>query len=309
MSALTDAVAEYLAVRRAMGHKLERAEELLSQFMVHLDAIGATTVTVDNAVAWATAPVGASRAWMGIRLGVVRSFATWLQARDPSAQVPPPDAFGPRTIRRAAPYLYTDAEIEILMGTAGRIGRGLQRHTFPTLIGLLAVTGMRVGEAIGLDRDHVLWEEGRLLVEGAKFGKSRFVALHPTSLDALGEYARRRDHVVRAPRSPSFFVSNTGTRLIIQNVQRRFRVVARRAGLVARSERCRPRLHDFRHRFAVQTLTEWYAAGLDVGPRLPLLATYLGHTDPRSTHWYLTATPQLLALAAGRLDQAGRDAQ
>lgn len=304
MSALAEAVAEYLRVRRAMGHQLERAEALLGQFVAHLASVGATTVTVEEAVAWATMPVGGGRAWIGIRLGVVRSFATWLQARDPSAEVPPPDAVGPRGARRADPYLYTDEEIGALMDTGGRMSRGLQRHTFPALIGLLAVSGMRISEAIALDRDDICWEEGRLLVEGAKFGKSRYVALHQTSLDALGEYARRRDHVVRTPQSPSFFLSNAGTRLISVDVQRRFRVVARRAGMVARSERCRPRLHDFRHRFAVQTLTEWYAAGLDVGPRLPLLATHLGHTDPRSTYWYLTATPQLLALAAGRLGQA-----
>lgn len=112
---------------------------------------------------------------------------------------------------------------------------------------MLAVTGMRIGEAIGLDRDDICWEERRLLIERAKFNKSRYVALHPSSLDALAEYAKRRDAYLRAPRSPSFFVSNTGTRLTSQNVQHRFRVVARRAGLVARTERCRPRLHDFRH--------------------------------------------------------------
>lgn len=307
MSTLAVAVAEYLTVRRAMGHRLERAEELLSQFVAYLDAVGATTVTVDEAVAWATMPVGAGRAWMGIRLGVVRSFAAWLQARDPSTEVPPPDALGPRGTRRAVPFLYTDAESAALMQTAGRVSRGLQRHTFPTLIGLLVVTGMRISEAIGLDRDDIYWEEGRLLIEGAKFGKSRYVAVHPSSIDALAEYASRRDRVVHSPRSPSFFVSNAGTRLISQNVQHRFRIVARQAGLVARSERCRPRLHDFRHRFAVRTLTEWYAEGLEIGPRLPLLATHLGHTDPRSTYWYLTATPELLALAAGRLGQVGRE--
>ena len=154
---------------------------------------------------------------------------------------------GPRGVRRADPYLYTDAEIDAVMQIGGRVSRGLQRHTFPTLIGLLAVTGMRIGEAISLDCDNVLWEEGRLLIEEAKFGKSRYVALHQTSVDALAQYAQRRDRVVRVARSPSFFVSNAGTRLIRQNVERRFCVVARRAGLEARSERCRPRLHDFRH--------------------------------------------------------------
>lgn len=309
MSTVAEAVTEYLQVRRAMGHKLERAEVLLNQFVAHLDSVGATTITVEDAVAWAMLPAGASRAWMRIRLGVVRSFATWLQARDPSAQVPPADALGgARTIRRAVPYLYTEEEIGALMDTAARMSRGLQQHTFPTLIGMLAVTGMRVSEAISLDREDICWDQQRLLIKEAKFGKSRYVALRPSSLDALAEYAGRRDHIVGVPGSASFFLSNAGTRLIIQNVQRRFRLVARRAGLVARSERCRPRLHDFRHRFAVQTLTEWYASGVDIGPRLPLLATYLGHTDPRSTYWYLTATPELLALAAGRLGQAGRGA-
>ena len=244
---------------------------------------------------------------MAIRLGVVRGFATWLQARDLSTEIPTQDLLGPRGVRRAVPYLYTDDEIAALMDTAARMSRGLQRHTFPTLIGLLVVTGMRISEAVGLDGDDVCWDDGRLLVQGAKFGKSRFVAVDSTCLDALADYTRRRDRAVGVPRSPSLLVSNTGTRLINQNVQRRFRLVARRAGLVARAERCRPRLHDFRHLFAVRTLTDWYAAGVDIGPRLPLLATHLGHTDPRSTYWYLTATPELLTLAGGRLERAARE--
>ncbi len=309
MTALSDAVGDYINVRRAMGYKLERAEELLMQFVRHLEEVGATTITVDQAVAWATMPVGASRAWKGIRLSAARSFATWLQAREPATEVPPPDALGPRPVRRAVPYLYTDAEVAALMGAASTHLRGLQRETFPALIGLLGVTGMRVSEAIGLDRRHVLWDEGQLLIERSKFGKSRYVALHPSTLDALHAYARCRDERCRAPQSPSFFVSSAGTRLLYPNVQHRFALVARRAGLVARSERCRPRIHDFRHSFAVRTITTWYAAGLDIGPRLPVLATFLGHKDPRSTYWYLTATPELLALAAARLEQAGRDAR
>lgn len=307
MTALSDAVDDYLTVRRAMGYKLVRAEELLGQFVRHLEEVGVASITVDEAVAWATSPDGASRAWAGIRLSTVRSFATWLQPREPATEVPPPDVLGPNPVRRAVPYLYTDAEVAALMDTASRCLRGLQRYTFPTLIGLLAVTGMRASEAIGLDRSHILRDEGRLLIERSKFGKSRFVAVHPSTLEALGDYARRRDDLCRVPRSPSFFVSTSGTRLIYQDVQHRFGVVARRAGLVARSERCRPGLHGFRHSFAVRTLTAWYAAGLDVEPRLPLLATHLGHKDPRSTYWYLTATPELLALAAQRLEQAGRD--
>ena len=247
MTALSDDVGDYLSVRRAMGCKLERAEELLTQFVRHLEEVGVTTVTVDEALAWVTMPVGASRAWTGIRLSTVRSFASWLQARDPATEVPPPDVLGPKPVRRAVPYLYTDAEIAALMDAASRHLRGLQRYTFPALIGLLAVTGLRISEAIGLDRSHVLWEDGRLLIERSKFGKTRYVALHESTVEALDAYTKRRDELCRVPQSTSFFVSCAGTRLIYPNVQHRFAMVARRAGLVALSERCRPRLHDFRH--------------------------------------------------------------
>ncbi len=237
MTALSDAVGDYLSVRRAMGYKLKRAGELLTQFVRHLDEVGATTVTVDEAVAWVTMPVGASRAWTGIRLSVVRSFASWLQAREPATEVPPADVLGPNPVRRAVPYLYTDAEIAALMDAASRHLRGLQRHTFPTLIGLLAATGMRISEAIGLDGGHVLWDEGRLLIERSKFDKTRYVALHQSTLEALDTYTRRRDELCPVAQSTSFFVSSAGTRLIYPNVQHRFAMVARRAGLVARSAR------------------------------------------------------------------------
>lgn len=231
------------------------------------------------------------------------------QASAWSTAVPPPDVLGPKPIRRAVPYLYTDAEIAALMNAANRHLRGLQRYTFPALIGLLAVTGLRISEAIGLDRSHVLWDEGQILVERSKFGKTRYVALHQSTVEALDAYTKGRDELCRVPQSTSFFVSNSGTRLMYPNVQHRFAMVARRAGLVAVSERCRPRLHDFRHAFAVRTLAKWYSAGFEVAPRLPLLSTFMGHADPRSTYWYLTATPELLALAAGRLELAGRDAR
>jgi integrase len=163
---------------------------------------------------------------------------------------------------------------------------------------------MRVGEAIGLDRSDIDWDNGLVLITDTKFGKSRLVPLHPTTLDALATYDRRRDQLCAHPRDPSFFVSTVGTRLHYCNVHEGWLQLVRRAGLERLSARCRPRLHDLRHRFAVNTLIGWYRDGVDVQARLPLLSTYLGHSNPGSTYWYLSAAPELLSLTARRLDDA-----
>ncbi len=246
MSTLAEAVEEYLVVRRALGFKLERAEKLLSQFVVHCDRLGVHTVTGDIAIAWAQLPAG-STGWHVQRLSVVRGFASWLAARDPEAEVPPPDVFGPATYRRAEPYLYTDAEVSALMDAAGSLRYPIMHATYRCLVGLLAVSGMRVGEAIRLDRSDVDRTKGEVLVERSKFGKSRLVPLHPTTVAALSAYAAERDELFPSPKAPSFFVSSVGTRLINCNIESLFRKLVRLAGLVPRSPRCRPRLHDFRH--------------------------------------------------------------
>lgn len=302
MSALADAVEEYLVVRRALGFKLARAEKLLGQFVAHCDHLGVQTVTSDVAIAWALLPAG-SAWWCSQRLSVVRGFASWFQARDPQAEVPPPGVLGPSTFRRAEPYLYSDSEVTALMDAAGALRYPIMRATYRCLIGLLAVTGMRVGEAIRLDRHDVDWDRAELVVERSKFGKSRLVPLHATTVRALSAYATERDLVFAPPKAPSFFVSSAGTRLINCNVESLFRKTVRLAGLVPRSERCRPRLHDFRHRFAVLTLLDWHRAGLDVEAELPRLSTVMGHSDPRHTYWYLSGTPELFALAADRLER------
>jgi len=302
MSALAAAVDDYLIVRRALGFKLERAEKLLGQFVAHCDNRGVHTVISDEAIAWAQLPAG-SAWWRSQRLSVVRCFASWLQARDPQAEVPPQDVFGPAGGRRAEPYLYTDAEITALMDAAGSLRYPIMRATYRCLIGLLAVTGMRIGEAIRLDRDDVDWTGHEVVVERSKFGKTRLVPLHATTLVALSAYAAERDEVFPSPETPSFFVSSTGTRLINCNVESLFRKMVGLAGLVPRSPRCRPRLHDFRHRYAVLTLLDWHQAGLDVEAMLPRLSTVMGHRDPRHTYWYLSGTPELFALAADRMER------
>ncbi len=192
------------------------------------------------------------------------------------------------------------------MAAARALTPKLRAATYETLIGLLKVTGARIGELIRLDRHDVDWDEGVLVITYSKFNKHRELALHPTALDALTAYAHRRDELCAEPKSASFFVSTTGNRLVYVTVQQVFARLARAAGLRPRSKQCRPRLHDARHTFACTTLLGWYRAGVDVEAHLPLLSTYMGHANPANTFWYLSAVPELLALAAERREQTVR---
>jgi integrase len=236
-------------------------------------------------------------------LSVVRGFARHLQGLDPRTEVPPGDLL-PARFRRAVPYLYSGVEIERLMHAIRTIRSPLRAATYQTLVGLLAVTGMRVGEALGLDRDDLDTAGGLLVVRLGKNGKPREVALHPSTIAALGAYAGRRAEFCPRPSSPSFFVSTAGTRLDYRSVWREFDRLRRLTGLTGRSRSRPPRLHDLRHTFVLRTLLNWYGAGVDIEAQLPLLSTYLGHVDPSSTYWYFQAAPELLALAAERLERA-----
>jgi integrase/recombinase XerD len=305
MIALRDALDDYLQLRRALGYKLERTELLLGQYIDDLEARQASTVTIANAIEWVTAPAG-SRAWWMIRLAAVRGFAAYLHTLDERCEVPPSDLFA-RPGRRRVPFLYTDAELRALLDATGASRSPLRAATYRTLIGLLAVTGLRVGEALGADRDDLDLARGRLLVRCGKFGKTRRLPLHPTTTDALAAYLQRPDRPSPAPPEP-LLISIAGTRLLYPNVCRTFIGLVADAGIQARSARCRPRIHDLRHTFAVGVLLDCYRTGVDVQTRLPLLSTYLGHADPKDTYWYLTGSPELLALANERLQDALKDA-
>lgn len=301
MSVLGQCLEDYLSVRRALGFKLECESRLLTAFIGFMEHEGATTITAQRAVAWAT-QTKASVNWRARRLDAVRGFARYLQAIDPSTEVPPAGQL-PRCNSRAVPYIYNDTEVSGLMAAAQTLRPRIGRCTYATLIGLLAVTGMRPGEAIRLDRGDVDWEHAVLPVRNTKFGKSREVALHATTIAALLAYSRRRDELIPRPSSPSFFISQAGTRLLRHVIDHTYRYLVRCADLQRVSPRSRPRLHDFRHTFAVRTVLDWYRDGGDVASRLPLLSTYLGHVNPSSTYWYLSATPELLALASDRLQR------
>lgn len=298
MRRLRVAVNRYLELRRALGFKLERAAWLLPDFVRHLETHRAAFITVRLALIWAQRPADAHSSWWAERLSIVRGFARHLQAEDPRHQVPPVDLI-PRRVRRAVPVLFSAGEIAALLRAARRIKAPLRAATCETLFGLLATTGMRIGEAIRLDRDDLDFNQQLLIVRHSKFGKSREVVLHPSVLSALRRYSAVRDRRCPRPRSPACFLSLNGTRLIYNNVHRAFRSLARVAGV-------RPgRPHDLRHSFAVATLLRWYRQGADLDAWMPRLSTYLGHATPESTYWYLTAAPELMAIACRKLDRAG----
>jgi integrase/recombinase XerD len=300
MSPLAEALRDYLRVRRQLGFKLELDGRMLEGFIAFLEQAGATTITTELALRWAKLPAGARPHRWRQRLGIVRGFARYMATIDPATEVPSSDLLPARAVR-VAPYIYTDADIAALMAAAGGLSPPLRAATFQTLIGLLAATGLRLGEALSLDRQHVDLKAGTLEVH-AKQQKQREVPVHASTTAALAGYARVRDRHWPQPKTAAFFVAQSGQRLDRSAVHYTFQRLIREVGLEGAGQRARPRPHDLRHRFAVQTLLDWHRAGVEVDRRLPLLSTYLGHRDPADTQWYLEAVPDLLALVAERLD-------
>jgi integrase len=261
-------------------------------------------VRADLAVEWATQVTRGSgnEVYQARRLDVVRIFARHLQALDPATEVPPEDVLARRYLR-IQPYLYSSQEIAALMTAADALRPTLRAATWRTLIGLLAVTGMRQGEACRLLRGDTDLQTGTLVIRDSKFGKSRLVFLHPTAVAALRSYERARDQAFPEPEAATFLVNSHGRPLAGHNLPHTFAPLAAAAGIQVPPGQRAPRLHDLRHVFTVATLLDWYRDGGNVQARLPLLSTWLGHVDPKSTYWYLQAIPELLALAAGRLEQ------
>lgn len=299
------AVEDYLAVRRALGFAQREDAPGLRHFARFLDENGAAHVTVDLALRWAQlSPAGPVR-W-ATRLGWVRRFARHLSASDAKTQVPSA-ALLPFSYRRVQPFLYTDTEVRRILEAARRLpsATGVRPLMYSTLIGLLAVTGLRSGEAIALDDPDVDLREAVITIRRTKFRKSRLVTLHASTVDALQRYVRLRDRACPHRASRAFFVGEAGRRLSHDMAQWTFRKLCRQLGLPHDHHGPRrrgPRLHDFRHRLAVTTLVRWYRSGLNVEAQLAILSTYLGHTQVRDTYWYLSAVPELLGLAADRLE-------
>lgn len=305
MSSLVESLDAYLALRRGLGVELRAPGAHLQRFVAFLDRESAAVITRELALRWATSPTNATPATWAERLGHVRRFAAWLSATDPRTEVPPKGLLTGR-YRRRPPYIYSDAEIESIVHQAALLPSvlGMRGHSYATLFGLLAATGMRINEALALERDDVDLRSGVLAIRRAKFGKSRFVPLQETTCAALHFYAQHRDRLVPHPSSTAFLISDRGRRLKQCSARYNFAVVSRAVGLRAakpgRKHGRGPRLHDMRHRLAVKTLIRWYREGLDVERELPKLSTYLGHVHVADTYWYIEAVPELLQLATER---------
>lgn len=300
---MREALRDYLGIRRGLGFQLKAHGPDLENFIGFLEQAGATRITTTLALAWARQPADAQPYIWRQRLGMVRGFARYLITIDPQTEVPPKDLL-PARVPRVAPYVYSDAEITALMKAAAQtLSPAFIGATHETLIGLLAVTGIRVGEALNLDREDVDLESGVLCARG-KRNREREVGLHDSTTQALGRYARLRDRRWPKPKTQAFFISGHGNRLSGATFRTYFPMLIRDVGLEGCGKRARPRPHDLRHTFAVRTLIDAYRDGADINNKLALLCTYLGHVSPASTFWYLEAVPELLALLIPGLEDA-----
>lgn len=303
MTTLRETLADYLEVRHRLGFEMPQDGRLLEGFVEFLELAGAERITTELALTWARKPTEAHPHWWRQRLTVVRGFARHVATIDPQSEVPSKDLL-PTHRARLAPHVYTTEEITALIAAAGKLTPPSRAVRHQTLIGLLAVTGMRPSEALGLDRRDVDLGRGVVHIRAGKQNKQREVPLHQTTTCALGDYARLRDtHFTRPATTPAFFVSARGRRMARGELNRTFTQLVREVGLDGRGARARPRPYDLRHTLAVRTLLGWYETGHNIDRRMPLLSAYLGHTDPASTYWYLEAVPELLELISRRLEQ------
>ena len=304
MKQLRKAVQDYLTMRRSLGFKLIKHEAWLAEFVSFLVRKRSSRITVNLALEWATQNANHKPYDWAARLSAVRGFTRHWSATDPSTEVPPLGLL-PYRPPRARPYFYSDHEIRKLLEAARTRPSidPLRPWTYYCLFGLLAVTGLRLSEALNLQVGDLDWSEGVLTIRGAKFGKSRLVPIHRSTRKVLADYAKRRDRRFGVRSEGPFLVNKNGNRLDTGEVHRAFYILSRQIGLRAVDSSRGPRLHDFRHRFAVQTLLCWYRNGEDPKRRLPVLSTYLGHAHVTDTYWYLTGTPELLGAAGKRLEK------
>ena len=309
MKTLAQHLKDYLTLRRSLGFKLRATDCLLRQFVRLAANQKAAHLTTQLAVRWATQPAEALPATLAGRYQIIRHFALYLSNLDARTEVPPAGLLVYRKCRKP-PYFYTDQQVVRLVRTARKLpsAKGLKGPTLSTLLGLVAATGMRIGEVIALDRQHVDLSQGLLTIHQAKRDRVRLIPVHASTRTMLRRFERLRNRVCPRPRISSFFVSETGGRLNDNSVHIWFADVSRQIGLRGPTDRRGPRIHDLRHRFAIKAMLKWYRTGKDVEAHLPELATYLGHQHVSDTYWYLSATPELLQEATRRW-QRGKGGQ
>jgi integrase len=275
----------------------------LPKFVLFLKRRRSPSITTRLAVEWAAEPQTTKPGYWAQRLSMTRGFAKYMSGLDSRTEIPPAGIL-PYGNRRRRPHIYTASEIRQLLKTTrttGQAGR-IRPQTYATLFGLLSVTGLRLSEALHLDDGDVDLNAGVLTIRESKWRKSRLVPIHATTAKRLALYQRKRNQLHPKQTAPAFFILNNGNRPKVIAAEREFLRVARRIGLRGPVGTKGPYLHDLRHTFAVNTLLRWYRSGTDVERHLPELSTYLGHSRVAYTYWYLSAEPELLQLAATRLD-------
>ncbi|MDX1121832.1 tyrosine-type recombinase/integrase [Sinorhizobium medicae] len=303
----------YLSIRRRLGADLSTDERILRRFAAFVDNNGAEYIDTRLIMRWLESLPSASAGTRGARFRVARQFAAWLHGTDPRHKVPP-QGLVPGHVQRVHPHIYSDAEIIAIIEHARSLPSvyGMRGLTCSTLFGLIAVTGLRINEALRLDQTDLDIETGVLRVRFGKLGKERLLPLDPTVAQKLESYGRERDRLL-GRRSEALFVACKGHRLGDCGARYNFALVCQQIGLRPRQDYKRhgrgPRIHDLRHTFAVRTMLNWYRSGHDVGREMIKLTTWLGHASPTDTYWYLEAVPELLELAAARITSAAEGEQ
>jgi integrase len=301
---ITPQLDRYLSVRRSLGYDLLTEERRLRRFARFADQEGAPHIDTALFLRWDASLPAATTSTRSARLSAVRLFAQWLSSIDPAHEVPPRGLLPDRS-QRPRPHIYSEAEIASIIAAAKALPSiyGLRGLTYSTLFGLIAVTGLRISEALALDHDDLDVENGVVRVRRGKLGKERLLPLDSTVVAQLVGYSAERDRLLgSAP--DAFFVTCKGTRLTDCSARYNFAHACQQIGLRAHQHYCRhgrgPRIHDLRHTFAVRTMINWLRTGKDPAREMIRLTTYLGHTDPDNTFWYLEAVPELLDLAMAR---------
>ena len=308
MTTMTERLDDYIVMRRSLGYDLSFTARVLSGFTAFADAQGADHITVDLFLRWKQSFGNASNSTWSTRLGMVRGFAGWLQGQDARTEVPPAGLIAGK-LRRSRPYIYSEAELAAIVVRASKLPSryGIRGRSCSTLFGLIAVTGLRINEAIALDDDDVDLDEGVITVRRGKNGTARYVPVAPSTVTRLSAYKAERTRLLGST-TGAFFLMESGERPTDCCARYNFASVSQALGLRAPQRFCKhgrgPRIHDLRHTFAVRTIIGWYRKGLDPDREMIKLSTYLGHAKPEHTYWYIEAVPELLQLASKRAERA-----
>jgi integrase len=303
-------VERYLVERRRLGFSERSQSYALRSFARHVSAVGHHgPLTVEAMAAWARGDHHSNDPYTWARrLKTLRTFTRWLRQFEPRTEVPDDMIFG-RLPKRQAPHIYHEQEIVDLLAAARRLGPtpGTRGVIYETLFGLIACSGLRIAEALSLCNEDVDLKSGVLTIRQSKFGKSRQVPMHTSAVQALRRYRAIRDLAGEpAAADAAFFVGTRGRRrglpLSTRQVRRVFAKLRQQLGWRNRGAHHAPRIHDLRHTFVVRRIVLWQKQGIDIDQAMLSLSTYVGHAMVTNTYWYLTAVPELMALAAGRFE-------